>query len=74
MKCARTKCTNPADECCIHTQTDDRYCRSCAHKINVHHPGLVIVPVVNRCPVSYDHLPHDFCDGTPADTRPLPKD
>lgn len=25
----------------------------------------------NLCPVSYRHLPHDYCDGTPADSRPI---
>lgn len=29
-------------------------------------------PVINRCPVSYQHMPHDYCDGTPSDTRKLP--
>lgn len=26
--------------------------------------------MINRCPVSYAHQPHDHCDGTPAHTRP----
>lgn len=29
-------------------------------------------PTVNRCPISYPHQPHDYCDGTPASTRKLP--
>lgn len=28
-------------------------------------------PPVNRCPISYAHQPHDYCDGTPSDHRKL---
>lgn len=28
--------------------------------------------ILNRCSCSFPHPPHDYCDGTPAATRPLP--
>lgn len=27
---------------------------------------------VNLCPCSYPHPPHDYCDGTPVQTRTAP--
>jgi HD-GYP domain-containing protein (c-di-GMP phosphodiesterase class II) len=46
-KCRRTACQNPHDEC-IHSMTKEKYCRSCAHKINranPEYPNLIRIPI-----------------------------
>ena len=42
----------------------------------VEKPGIDVVGLYclrnnnfNPCPVSYDHMPHDYCDGTPSTKR-----
>lgn len=45
-------------------QTIKAYCPGCGWKTE-----LVHLPAANPCPVSYPHLPHDYCDGKPGAYR-----
>jgi hypothetical protein len=49
------------DGCCV--------CDCCLPLLEVPAEAPDDATVVNRCPVSFPHPPHDYCDGSPSGER-----